>query len=241
MKQRVLVLLLAIGVYGLNGQSLQIVEKDTDTLAVGNAYTTADISSYINITNTSANPIDVLVKRIDKNWSNFLDSNAICWEICFETHVSVSPPIYALTINPGDTTGKNDFVGHVYPDKDGIPAIGDITYVFFDMNNPNDSAAHTVTYEVTATFDVPELNQRERLSVYPNPASERITLDYDLIGVSSASFELVNVVGNKVYQRKLPSQIGTVELNLSKLSRGVYFYVLRSGQESLVTKKLVVQ
>lgn len=241
MKGKILVVALAIASFGAHAQSLQIVSEESDTLAVGNAYTTADISSYVNITNVGTSPIDVLVKRIDKSWDSFLDSNAICWVLCFGTDISVSPPAYALTINPGDTTGKNDFVGHVYPDMDGMPAKGAIRYVFFDMNNPNDTASHTVTYEVTTTFDVPELLQKERLSVYPNPASDNITLEYDLTGVNSASFQLVNVVGNVVYQRNLPSQIGKIDLNINKLNRGIYFYVLRSGHESVITRKLVVK
>ncbi len=241
MKGRLFVLLFALASFSVNGQNLQIVEKGTDSVATGNAYTTNDVYSYINITNVGTNPMDVLVKRIDKNWSSFLDSNAICWVLCFGTDISVAPPAFALTINPGDTTTKNDFVGHVYPDMDGVPASGDITYVFFDMNNPNDSVAHTITYEVTTTFDVPEVTQRERLSVYPNPASENITLEYDLTDVSSARFELVNIVGNLVYQKDLPSQVGTVDLNISKLKRGVYFYVLRSGEEAVITRKLVVK
>ena len=241
MKGKVLVLLCLIMSFGIQAQSLEIVDKKTDTLAVGNAFTTSDISSYISITNTSSTAIDVLVKRIDQNWSSFLDSNAICWQICFNSDVSVSPPTFALTVNPGDTVGKEGFVGHVYPDKDGMPHSGEITYVFFDMNNPSDSVAHTVRYEVTTTFDVPELMQRERLSVFPNPARDNITLEYDLTGLGSASFELVNVVGNVVYHRDLPSADGSINLNISKLNRGVYFYVLRSGSDSIITRKLVIQ
>ena len=241
MKGKVLLLLFTVISFAIQAQSLQIVDAESDTLAVGNAYTTNDISSYINITNTSSNPIDVLVKRLVKNSNALIDSNAICWQICFNPDVSVSPPSYALTVNPGDTTDKSGFVGHVYPDMDGSPNSGEITYVFFDMNNPSDSVAHTIRYEVTTTFDVPEINQKERLSVYPNPASDNITLEYDLSGFGKASFELVNMVGNVVYRKDLSSDAGKVDLNIAKLTRGVYFYVLRSGQDAVITRKLIVK
>lgn len=241
MKGKLLLLLFSVVSFALQAQSLKIVEAESDTLAVGNAYTTNDIPSHINITNTSGNPMDVLVKRLDKNLNSLIDSNAICWQICFNPDVSVSPPNYAITINPGDTTDKSAFVGHVYPDMDGMPNSGEITYVFFDMNNPSDSVAHTVRYEVTTTFDVPEVKQRERLSVYPNPATDNITLEYDLSGFGKASFELVNMVGNVVYRKDLPSESGRVDLNIAKLTRGVYFYVLRSGQDAVITRKLIVK
>ena len=241
MKEKILALLSVMLAFGMNAQNLMIVAGQSDTLAVGNAFTTNDIPSYINLTNVGSAPMDVLVKRIDKNLNNLTDSNAICWQICFNPDVSVSPPNYAITINPGDTTGKEAFVGHVYPDMDGVPMSGAITYVFFDMNNPADSVAHTVNYEVTTTFDVPEVIQREHLSVYPNPATDNITLEYDLTGLSGTSFELVNVVGKVVYRRYLPSQTGRLDLNISKLNRGIYFYVLRSGKDSILTRKLVVK
>lgn len=241
MKGKVLVLLSLMFGFGLHAQNLVVVKEQSDTLAVGNAFTTNDIPSYINLTNVGSAPMDVLVKRIDKNLNNLTDSNAICWQICFNTDVSVSPPNYAITINPGDTTGKEAFVGHVYPDMDGVPMSGAITYVFFDMNNLVDSVSHTVNYEVTTTFDVPEVMQREYLSVYPNPATDNISLEYDLTGLSGTSFELVNVVGNVVYRRNLPGEAGSVDLNISKLNRGIYFYVLRSGKDSILTRKLVVK
>ena len=226
---------------GLQAQNLKIVDGEADTIAYGNALTTNDIAAYAKITNIGANPIQVLVKRIDKNYNSLTDSNAICWQVCFGPEVSVSPPNYAITLSPGDTTGTEGFNGHVYPNMDGVPMSGDITYVFFDLNNPSDSVTHTITYEVNATFDVPELDQRERLAVYPNPARDNLTLEYDLTGLSSASFELVNVVGNVVYRRDLPSEMGKVDLNISKLNRGIYFYVLRSGSDSIITRKLVVK
>ena len=241
MKKKLLLLLFVASVFNLNAQSLQIIDGEADSLVVGNAYTTADVVSHINIENVGTNTIDVLVKRIDKNINSLTDSNAICWQICFQTNISVSPPGYAITLQPGQKTTEVDFVGHVYPDMDGTPMTGDITYVFFDMNNPSDSVAFTVTYEVTTTFDIPEISQKERLSVFPNPARDNLNLEYDLTGVEDASFELVNLVGNVVYQKNLPSEKGTLELDLSKLKRGVYFYVLRNSQESMISRKLVVQ
>ena len=239
---KLMVFLSLVSSYLTSGQSLKMVDGKSDTIAYGNALTTSDIAAYAKITNIGTDTIQVLVKRIDKNYNRLTDSNAICWQVCFGADISVSPPRYAITLDPGDTTDVvKGFNGHVYPNKDGVPMSGDITYVFFDLNNPSDSVTHTITYEVNTTFDVPELNQRERLAVYPNPARDNLTLEYDLTGLSSASFELVNVVGNVVYRRDLPAEVGNIDLNISKLNRGVYFYVLRNGGDSLITRKLVIQ
>lgn len=239
-------LLLSLSVLGLiagtaGAQSLVIVEQESDTMAMGNAHTTHDIESHVVIQNVGNYAMDVMVKRLDVNYNALTDSNAICWGICFSTDVSVSPPGTEKTLQPGEKSGMADFVGHVYPDMDGIPLAGDITYVFFDMNNPNDSVAHTVRYEVTSNFDQPEIKKREVLDLYPNPARQRINLNYDLTGYSSASIELINLVGSRVFFRELPTRQDELRLDVSALPRGVYFYNLRADGKALRSRKLVLE
>lgn len=223
-----------------SAQSLQIVSTSSDTLSLGNATTENDMESYVVVKNISTNPIDLLVKRIDGNYNALTDSNAICWGICFAPDVSIAPSSFKQTLQPGEESGKYDFVGHVYPDMDGIPREGDITYVFFDMNNPNDSVAHTVTYKTTQDFSIGESTGQNLISVYPNPAHDNIQVKYDLNGTHKGSFELRNIVGSVVYQKNLKANSTTFGLSVSNLSPGVYFYVLKGGDKVLSTKKLVI-
>lgn len=240
MKKLLCILLSLAATYG-SAQSLQIVSTLSDTLSEGNATTENDMESYIVVKNISSNPIDILVKRIDRNYNALTDSNAICWGICFAPDVSVAPSSFKQTLQPGEESGKYDFVGHVYPDMDGIAREGDITYVFFDINNPNDSAAHTVTYKTTQNFSVGESAGQNLVSVFPNPANDNVQVKYDLNRASKGSFELRNIVGSVVYQKNLKSSENSFSLNVSGLSPGVYFYVLKSSEKVLSTKKLVIK
>ncbi len=235
MKRLLLILLVTTGV--LHGQSLQVASADT--VVYGNAYNTYDMASHINITNTTNRSMDVLVKRLDVNYNGLTDSNAICWGVCFQPDVSVSP--ISISIGAGQTTDASAFIGHVYPDRDGIAISGDITYVFFDMNNPNDSVAFTVTYELQQTFSVPSERVEDVVKVFPNPAKNKLNVSYDLRGGDAHSFELISLVGKVVYHKELATVKGELNLDLSKLSRGIYFYVLRSDGEALITRKLVVE
>jgi len=230
------------------GQSLGIYKADT--LVVGNSTTTNDLVSKIEVKNISGTSVDVKVKRIDKNYNNLTDSNAICWDICFQPDISLSPT--SITLTAGEVSAEGLFSGHVYPDNDGNSYTGPITYVFFNEKNPADSVAFTIKYAVSDTVNgqvgfsqsFPSVSQTEyrkaEVDVYPNPASGQLNVAYNL-GNGEYKFEIINLVGKTVFQKNLDFQNGKISLNIDKLNPGVYFYVLSNSSESLITRKLVIE
>lgn len=220
----------------LQAQSLQIVKLDT--LVRGNAWTDGDIAGYAVVQNVSSLPVEVALRRIDGNYNELTDSNAICWGLCFTTNISQNPPSFNRTIDPGET---DTAIVHVYPDLDGYTRSGPITYVLFDYFNTTDSVAFDVNFQVdgvplsTIEFTKPEI------SVYPNPADDFLRVQYSVAEGKNNSFELINLVGAKVYQQNLDAQQSELELDLTALNPGVYFYTLKSDGEALVSRKLVIQ
>lgn len=220
------------------GQSLTIVSADSSN-ATGDATTSYNLESNIVIKNNSSNDINVKVKRLVPNPNSLTDSNAICWgQLCYPAHTSVTP--YGEVINAGQSSGSGQFVGHVYPDGDGVEMSGDITYVFYDADNPNDSVAYTITYKVIGNVGLSEYKANV-VKVYPNPASNVLNVDYHLNSVKNASFELVNMVGKVVYQKNISTTQGKISLDVSSLSRGVYFYTIKANSSIEQTRKLVLQ
>lgn len=237
MKVKLLSLLLCVGAVGF-AQSLTIENVDT-TKAIGDAYTASDLEADVNIRNNSAQAIEVGCKRIDKNYNQLTDNNAICWVACYPSSVSVSPQ--TIIIGAGQVTGGTDtFIGHVYPDQDGTNRRGAITYVWYDVNNTTDSVAYTINYEVTGGVGIGEKNFDE-FSVYPNPASNILNVKYTGNRGQNSTFELVNMVGTKVYSRNLTNVNDQLKLDISKLSRGVYFYIIKSDGQVTSSKKLVIK
>lgn len=217
-------------------QSLQITYQDT--LVTGNAYTDGDLPGYAIVKNVSAVPVEVALRRIDANYTELTDSNAICWGLCFTTNISQNPVSYNRTIQPGAT---DTAIVHVYPDKDGFTRDGFIDYVLFDYYNPTDSVAFRVNFRV----DGKPLNLQEiikpEISVYPNPADDFLRVQYQVKPNSQSSFELINILGARVYQRELDAQQSEIELDLSSLNAGVYFYTLKSEGEVKISRKLVIR
>ncbi len=228
----IFIILLACG-YITSGQSLSITAADTTVF--GNASSDGDISGDITVTNTSNSAAKYIAKRIDKNYNSLTDSNAICWGICYIPSVSVAPS--------EEIKAKESFTGnfHVYPDMDGNPQQGPIRYVIYNEADPTDSVSFTMNFQVTTDFSVNEIPERPTLTVFPNPAKDRLSVSYDLKGANDGSFELVSVLGKKVFSKNLQQENGEFELNLRNLSRGVYFYNLKTSGQTVSTRRLIVQ
>lgn len=233
MKKALLLIFACTLFNGLHAQSLQVTQADSTVY--GNATTSPDIYGYVTVKNISNVDANYLVKRIDANYNALTDSNAICWQTCFNPNVSVA--LFSLHIPAGQE--NNQFVGHVYPDGDGVPRSGAITYVFYQEFDEADSITFTMNYEVTANFSTRE-NKLPELKVFPNPAKDILHIELSRTGGQASEFELFDMVGHKLYTKSLSAN-ANFDVDLKKLAKGVYFYTLKQNGKALITKKLVVK
>ncbi len=110
-----------------------------------------------------------------------------------------------------------------------------------------DFSAGPVTYKVTAEDGVTFQNwvvtvsvengvaadSELSVSVYPNPASELVTIE----NAENANVIIYNIIGKEVFRSVSNSKVYTVSLN--QLSKGTYLVAVQKGNQQ-VTKKLSV-
>ena len=86
-------------------------------------------------------------------------------------------------------------------------------------------------------------NMFTELSIYPNPATTDLRINYDLLSSSEVSLELIDMMGRSVLQKDLGKQITgrqQVDLDVRSLSKGVYTAVLTTSGNA-ISHKLVVE
>lgn len=111
----------------------------------------------------------------------------------------------------------------------------------WDSNNPTAVDTVVMSWRTDNWIGLGEFKQTSEIGVFPNPASDKLKVSYDL-PVQGASFEIVSVLGNRVYQKNLTERKGDLDLNVSRLAKGVYFYTVKTNTgKVLATRKLVVQ
>ena len=81
-----------------------------------------------------------------------------------------------------------------------------------------------------------------QFSVYPNPASEKLSLDINLKQGEKATMEIMNTVGEVVLSQVSDLNAGqsTIDFNISSLSAGSYFVAVTTA-EGKVVKPFMVQ
>ena len=80
------------------------------------------------------------------------------------------------------------------------------------------------------------------LSVFPNPASETLTITFDTDNSEVISLRLISVTGELVYTEQATGITGTYakSIDLSEMAKGIYFLNITSG-EGTMNKKIVVK
>ena len=106
-------------------------------------------------------------------------------------------------------------------------------------------SSYTFMYEidfviVTPISDIPEMGDG-RFDVYPNPASEEITLMFMYGGTAERRVEILNAIGQQVYERRMPHGISIITVDVSEFNRGVYFAVIKdTSGNNLYVKRIVI-
>lgn len=98
---------------------------------------------------------------------------------------------------------------------------------FFENKNPNDSTSINF-YEL------------QKLKLYPNPASDYLFIDYDIIFVKEAKLQIYNSIGAIVYTKILDEKQDNFKISVSEYKNGLYFCSLQIDGKLLNTKKILI-
>jgi hypothetical protein len=101
-----------------------------------------------------------------------------------------------------------------------------------DANNCMNT--NSVTMNVNACTGLAESNLNSQFLIYPNPAKDAITFKMN-IG-QDAQLIVYNALGDVVYKRSIQQNSGSIKLNVSEFSRGMYFAKLKSDGQTQVVK-----
>ena len=115
---------------------------------------------------------------------------------------------------------------------DSLPKDGIYTYSVY-AENGNGQLSMPVSVTVEAEFDEVGEASETRVSVYPNPANSVL----NIVSADSFEYRLINSTGQEV---AVGAAQGVKQINVSNLSKGVYFLHLTTGTK-VDTQKIVVE
>lgn len=85
-----------------------------------------------------------------------------------------------------------------------------------------------------------DLFDLQKLKLYPNPVSNFLFVDYDIVYVKEAKLIIYNSIGAAVYSKKLNEKQDQLKIQVSEFKNGLYFCSLQIDGKLLNTKKILV-
>lgn len=120
---------------------------------------------------------------------------------------------------------------HFYPNGEE----GEGFVVLKVNDSPNENQVEYLTFRANATTNGITDNSLEKISLYPNPATDFINI---ADGSANTRFEMVDILGNKIKTGKLDLN-GNHKINTSSVLNGVYFITFTEKSRK-VTRKIIV-
>ncbi|RUA29098.1 MAG: hypothetical protein DSY76_03690 [Bacteroidetes bacterium] len=106
--------------------------------------------------------------------------------------------------------------------------------------NADSSVAEKIDYINVGGIGFNEINLEESLRIYPNPTKADSKLNIDFEQVEIAKVQLLNLIGKEIVINYTQNP-GHIEINLSNISKGVYFLKLTSNRGDSVVRKIIVR
>ncbi len=189
---------------------------------------------YIFVHNIGVSALEVKVRK--ENISVIPgSSNMFCFASqCFGDNTLVSVDSVNILPSGVDST----FSGEYFPFGNEGATI--IRYTFFNINDLDDTASVFVRY--TGSLSTPEFSGSALSTPYPNPASDRVFLNY-YPDITNGMRKVIirDLTGRIVREAVVPEGQGVLEIELAGIDNGIHFYSYFNGQDLVFTRKLVIK
>jgi hypothetical protein len=122
----------------------------------------------------------------------------------------------------------------------GAFPVGPGTYDCMMVANIAANDSWSMIFNTSCTTGIASINSENPVSVFPNPFISFTTFQLNsTISVENASFELFDVLGQKVISQKIENP--TFEIERKNLIAGIYFWTIKNGEKIISSGKIIAE
>ncbi len=243
-KHYLLILFISVAIFGFS-QTSNIHIYDTTGIEITSQSLTISgpsdqlLDAEVLVKQVSGATLDIGCRRYEVGTVISGSYNYFCWWQCYAPQLSGNIPVWTA---PDPLTMVSDSMYHNfygYHDGKSNPGIATYRYVFYDINNPSDSAYVDIIFD-TWPASINELQITRSIKLYPNPVKHQAKLTYDLPVNTQARLIVADITGKEVMNTVLQANTGYYTLNAEELKSGIYFYTIVLNNKKITTRKFIV-
>ena len=245
MKKLLLSLTMVLAMFAASAQNITVTEKETGNVVengasyvvYGDGSEAWDVPGdemFIEFDIVANEDMRLVGKKIENNVVEG-SMNYICFGQC------LAPFVYETEAIPTAVGDTMLFSAHYMAEEDYLLIAGEeqsMTYEIWDAANPDAKFVINIIFKYSL-YGVEEVSAQNVISAYPTPATDIINFDYNVNG--RAMVMIYNMMGQEVMRNEIAGQNGTLSMNVSDLSGGVYFYNLVVNGKTEKSNKIVVR
>jgi len=139
------------------------------------------------------------------------------------------------------TTDTFDVVTGASPSVEAMAVYHDTLIIggYFKSINGDTTCRRVAKYNAALT-GIAERNKNSLMSLFPNPASDLITIELPEAAIQTTNLQIKNALGQTIKTTQLTKGNKQLEIDISDLAKGFYFVQLQSGNR-LISKKFIKQ
>ncbi|CAM3624367.1 T9SS type A sorting domain-containing protein [Flavobacterium gelidilacus] len=198
---------------------------------------TATWKNFTTGTNTS-----FAIKTDGTLWAWGLNTNG---QLGDGTSTNHNVPTQIGTDTNWDTVQARNFSTTMATKTDGTVWYWGLNYYGEFGNGSNYGSTYYDTPQQTTGICVTPLStpafQKDKVfSLYPNPARDLVTIQYDL-DVENTNVEVYDISGRVINHYKLSSSRGELQVNTSTYQAGIYIVIVKQNDTILLQQKLIIE
>ena len=134
---------------------------------------------------------------------------------------------YHFNFGWGGQSNGNFYITSINP---GVGGTGGGSYDF----TSNQEGIFSI---IKSSSGIEDMQTTSKVDVYPNPSNGLFTINLSDIKDSKVKLEVYNLIGEKVWENNFNKENTTI--NLSQLSKGIYYLSVKSSNNT-ITKKITI-
>lgn len=181
----------------------------------------------------------------DSKYPNIIVSDSIV-HVVWQDKRDVNQEIYYKESTDGGSTWEEDvrLTNATYASQNASVAVSGsaVHVVWYDMRNMNEEIYYkrNPTGNIIVGMDNMLLGKSEQpFTIYPNPASSRIHLQFNDYSNEESRFTIRNILGETIITR--PIRKGEAVIDISMLPNGLYFVEIAPPDKQAESRKLIIQ